>query len=156
MGEPPYENEPNEFAEKWKLLHDRYRRSDNELWKGTELERATGKMVSSSYVTAIKNGSIKDPGLKFLRAIAKAMGFPFEYWTMEVEELRERLAKGPTKLPSAVEEERGSAAGDVRAAEVVELFDRMIANNEVMVLHRPGGFTAEQRSLLQNIVNSLR
>lgn len=124
MEEPRYQNEPNEFAEKWRLLHDRYRRSDNELWKGTELERATDKKVSSSYVTAIKNGSIKDPGLKYLRAIAKAMGFPFEYWTMEVEELRERLAEGPITPPPTAEEERGGDTEDVRVADAVNLFDR--------------------------------
>lgn len=156
MEEPHQENEPNEFAEKWRLLHDRYRRPDGEPWKGTELERATDKMVSSSYLTAMKNGGIRNPGMGYLEAIAEAMGFPFEYWRMEVEELRERLAKDPVKLSPAVEEESRDVDEDIRAAEVVEFLNSMIAHHEVMILHRPGGFSEMQRSLLRRIAAHLK
>lgn len=80
-------------ARRFELLLEAYRRADGEVWKGSELARATNQRVSSSYVTAIRSGTIKQPSDKYRRAIADAMGFPFEYWFLEVGELERRLKK---------------------------------------------------------------
>ncbi len=57
-----------------------YRRPDGRDWGGQDLERATGGVVSRSYVTNLKKGRIGSPGLDKLEAIAGAMGFPPQLW----------------------------------------------------------------------------
>lgn len=80
-----------ENARRMELFLDTYRRADGEVWKGTEIHRATDQTVSSSYLTAIRKGGIKQPSDKYRRAITNAMGFPFEYWFMDVGELKRVL-----------------------------------------------------------------
>lgn len=108
-----------EHARRFELLLEAYRRADGEVWKGTEIYRATDKTVSSAYVTAMRSGAIKQPSDKYRRAIAQAMGFPFEYWFMDVDELREELrhraktSGGPKSRPNTgerrLQEERSGA-----------------------------------------------
>lgn len=57
-----------------------YRRSDGSEWGGQDLEEATGRTVTRSYVSNLKNGRIANPGLDKLEAIAGAMGFPPQLW----------------------------------------------------------------------------
>jgi transcriptional regulator with XRE-family HTH domain len=68
------------IAEKFEFLLDTYRRPDGRRWGGQELQEATGGAVTRSYVSALKNGHIANPGYDKLRAIAKAMNFPVELW----------------------------------------------------------------------------
>jgi len=63
-------------ARKFERLLDTFRREDGRRWSGIELERATGGVVTRSYVTNLRKGRIENPGMDKLAAIAKAMGFP--------------------------------------------------------------------------------
>jgi transcriptional regulator with XRE-family HTH domain len=68
------------IAEKFEFLLDAYRRPDGERWGGQELQDATGGAVTRSYVSALRNGHIENPGYDKMRAIARAMDFPVELW----------------------------------------------------------------------------
>jgi hypothetical protein len=45
-------------------LLETYRREDGGKWSGIELERATGGVVTRSYVTNLRKGRIENPGMK--------------------------------------------------------------------------------------------
>lgn len=53
-----------------------YRMSDGLERGGQDLEKATGGVVTRSYVSNLKNSRIENPGLAKLEAIAGAMDFP--------------------------------------------------------------------------------
>jgi len=59
-------------ARKFERLLDTYRREDGGKWSGIELERATGSVVTRSYVTILRKGRIDNPGMDKLAVIAKA------------------------------------------------------------------------------------
>jgi len=63
-------------APKFERLLETYRREDGRWWSGVELERATGGVVTRSYVTNLRKGRIENPGMDKLWALARAMGFP--------------------------------------------------------------------------------
>ena len=63
-------------APKFERLLETYRREDGGKWSGIELERATGGVVTRSYVTNLRKGRIENPGMDKLWALARAMGFP--------------------------------------------------------------------------------
>ena len=67
-------------ARKFERFLDTYRCPDGSRWGGANLERATGGVVTRSYVTNLRKGRIENPGYEKMRAIAKAMGFPPEAW----------------------------------------------------------------------------
>lgn len=83
----------SENAERLDLFFEAYRRADGDKWKGTELGRATNGVVSSAYVTGIRSGAIKQPSDKYRKAMSRAMNFPFSYWFMDVDELRQELRR---------------------------------------------------------------
>jgi transcriptional regulator with XRE-family HTH domain len=70
-------------AQRFERFLDTYRRPDGRRWGGAELEKATGGIVTRSYVTNLRKGRIENPGYEKMRAIAKAMGFPPELWFEE-------------------------------------------------------------------------
>jgi transcriptional regulator with XRE-family HTH domain len=70
-------------AQKFEHLLDTYRRPDGHRWTGQQLDKATGGVVTRSYVTNLRKGRIENPGYEKVRAIAKAMGFPPEMWFEE-------------------------------------------------------------------------
>ena len=70
-------------AQRFERFLDTYRRPDGQRWGGAELEKATGGIVSRSYVTNLRKGRMDNPGFEKMRAIAKAMGFPPEMWFEE-------------------------------------------------------------------------
>jgi transcriptional regulator with XRE-family HTH domain len=90
------------IAEKFEFLLGAYRRPDGRRWGGQELEDATGGAVTRSYVSALRNGHIENPGYDKMRAIAKAMNFPVELW---FEDSPARVAPGADEL-----EERATIA----------------------------------------------
>ena len=63
-------------ARKFERLLETHRRDDGGKWSGIELERATGGVVTRSYVTNLRKGRIENPGMDKLWALARAMGFP--------------------------------------------------------------------------------
>lgn len=67
-------------SERFQRLLALYRRPDGGEWGGQDLEKATGRMVTRSYVSNLKSGRIENPGLSKLEAIAGAMGFPPALW----------------------------------------------------------------------------
>ena len=81
MAEEPGDHVSERFARLLAL----YRRSDGREWGGQDLERATGGVVTRSYVANLKKGRIENPGLAKLEAIAKAMGFPPALWFGDAE-----------------------------------------------------------------------
>ena len=70
-------------AQRFERLLDTYRRPNGQRWGGAELEKATGGIVSRSYVTNLRKGRMENPGFEQMRAIAKAMGFPPQVWFEE-------------------------------------------------------------------------
>jgi transcriptional regulator with XRE-family HTH domain len=70
-------------APKFERLLETYRREDGGKWSGVELERATGGVLTRSYVSNLRKGRIENPGMDKLAAIAKAMGFPPGLWFEE-------------------------------------------------------------------------
>ena len=70
-------------AQRFERFLDTYRRPDGQRWGGAELQKATGGVVSRSYVTNLRKGRMESPGYEKMRAIAKAMGFPPEMWFEE-------------------------------------------------------------------------
>jgi transcriptional regulator with XRE-family HTH domain len=70
-------------AQKFEHLLDTYRRPDGHRWTGQQLDKATGGVVTRSYVTNLRKGRIENPGYEKMRAIAKAMSFPPELWFEE-------------------------------------------------------------------------
>jgi transcriptional regulator with XRE-family HTH domain len=70
-------------AQRFERFLETYRRPDSGRWGGAELEKATGGIVTRSYVTNLRKGRIENPGYEKMRAIAKAMGFPPEVWFEE-------------------------------------------------------------------------
>ena len=65
-------------AQKFEHLLDAYRRPDGSRWTSQQPDKATGGIVTRSYVTNLRKGRIEDLGYEKLSAIAKAMGFPPE------------------------------------------------------------------------------
>lgn len=61
-------------ARKFEHLLEICRREEGRRWSGIELERATGGVVTRSYVTNLRMGRIDNPGMDKLAAIAKATG----------------------------------------------------------------------------------
>src|ERR687897_490428 len=57
-------------AHKFERLLETYRREDGGKWSGIQLERATGCVVTRSYVTNLRKGRIENPGMDKLAAIA--------------------------------------------------------------------------------------
>ena len=63
-------------ARKFERLLETYRRGDGGTWSGIELERATGGVITRSYVTNLRKGRIENPGMDKLAALVRAMDFP--------------------------------------------------------------------------------
>lgn len=77
----------NIWAHKFEEFLQTYRRKDDgSKWTGAALERATGEVVSSRYVSALRAGRIEEPSFRKIDAISKAMGIPLEEWSVEGEE----------------------------------------------------------------------
>lgn len=68
------------ISERFRRFLAFYRRPDGREWGGQDLEEATGKAVTRSYVSNLKSGRIENPGLAKLEAISTAMGFPPALW----------------------------------------------------------------------------
>jgi transcriptional regulator with XRE-family HTH domain len=68
------------IAQKFETLLERYRHPDGRRWSGQEIDKATGGIVTRSYITNLRKGRIENPGYAKLAAMAKAMGFPVEVW----------------------------------------------------------------------------
>ncbi len=68
------------IAKKFERFLEEYPREDGSRWGGQDLERATGGVVTRSYVSILRKGGIDNPGYEKMGAIAKAMGFPPELW----------------------------------------------------------------------------
>lgn len=69
-----------QIAKKFEFLLDAYRHPNGQPWKGQEIDKATGGVVTRSYVTNLRKGRIENPGYEKLAALAKVMGFPPELW----------------------------------------------------------------------------
>src|ERR687897_2685475 len=90
------------IAQKFEALLEIYRHPDGRKWSGQEIDEATGRVVSRSYVTNLRKGRIENPGYEKMRAIAKAMGFAPEVW------FEDGLGEG---LPIGEAEESRGVAG---------------------------------------------
>ena len=70
-------------SRKFEFLLEAYPREGGRRWSGVELERATGGVLTRSYVTNLREGRIENPGMDKLAAMARAMGFPPALWFEE-------------------------------------------------------------------------
>jgi hypothetical protein len=98
-------------AQKFEILLERYRHPDGRRWSGQEIDKATGGIVTRSYITNLKKGRIENPGYEKLAAMAKAMGFPPEVWFED--------GLGKEQSIGQAEESRGVAARLKHLFEVV-------------------------------------
>jgi transcriptional regulator with XRE-family HTH domain len=87
-------------ALKFERLLEAYRHEGGGKWSGIELERATGGVVTRSYVTNLRKGRIENPGMDKLAALAKAMGFPPTQWFEE--ELPGTDGRGAAGIPTGL------------------------------------------------------
>jgi transcriptional regulator with XRE-family HTH domain len=92
------------MAQKFERLLGTYRRPDGREWSGQKIDDATGWVVTCSYITNLREGCIRNPGMEKLRAIATAMGFPQKLW---FEDCNNSL-KG---IPAVSSDERKDIAG---------------------------------------------
>ena len=67
-------------AERFERLLEAHSRPNGRQWTGAELQRATGGVVTRSYVTNLRKGRIESPGHVKMEAIARAVGFPPAMW----------------------------------------------------------------------------
>lgn len=72
-----------EWGRKFEELSDRYRRDDGSKWTGAALERATNGRASSHFVSDLRQGKVRDPGINKIHAISKAMGISLDEWFKE-------------------------------------------------------------------------
>src|SRR5919202_822377 len=84
-----------QIADKFEHFLNTYRRPDGSRWGGQDLHNATDGIVTRSYVSNLRKGRIENPGFEKLRAIAKAMNFPPELWSEDVENLGEASGTRP-------------------------------------------------------------
>ncbi len=75
-------------SERFLRLLALYRKPNGGEWGGQDLENATGRAVTRSYVANLKKGRIENPGLAKLEAISGAMGFPPALWFGDAREDR--------------------------------------------------------------------
>lgn len=68
------------WARKFEHLLELYRRDDGSKWSGAALERATGGIVNTRYVSELRRGIIKEPSFRRIHAISRAMGVPLDAW----------------------------------------------------------------------------
>jgi len=67
-------------AERFERLLGAHPRPDGRPWTGADFQRATGGVVTRSYVTNLRKGRIESPGHDKMEALAKAVGFPPALW----------------------------------------------------------------------------
>ena len=98
-------NSYTSYADKFELLLEMFPFPDREdaadpedrKWRNSELEQATRRRLSSSYLSQFRRGKIDDPSVKKLDLIALVMGFPTELWVSEPEEWAEKLRRNPRR-----------------------------------------------------------
>ncbi len=73
------------FGRQFERLADAYRKEDGSRWTPREIEEATKGFVSQPYLANLRAGRIRQPGFDKLRAISRAMDFPFSLWFEEPE-----------------------------------------------------------------------
>lgn len=71
------------MSQRLEWLLDTYRHPNGRKWSGREIYDATGGVVTRSYLSALRNDHIDNPGIEKLVAIADAVGFPRELWVRE-------------------------------------------------------------------------
>jgi transcriptional regulator with XRE-family HTH domain len=74
------------FDERFKRLLKRCRKPDGSEWMPAEIRDATNGFVNLSYISNLQAGRIRKPGLDKLKAIAEAMGFPWQLWFEDSED----------------------------------------------------------------------
>src|SRR5215218_9688806 len=75
-------------ARKFERLLETYRREDGSKWSGIELERATGGVVTRSYVTNLRKRGIENPGMNKLWALASRRWVSPALWFEEAAKSR--------------------------------------------------------------------
>ena len=68
------------FDERFKRLLKRYRKPDGSEWTPAEIRDVTNGFVNLSYISNLQAGRIRKPGLDKLKAMAEAIGFPWQLW----------------------------------------------------------------------------
>lgn len=116
------------YSKKFKIMLETLSHPDGGRWTGTKMERATGKKVSTSYFSALRDDHIDIPRADKVEAIAEAMGFPPGLWFRSLswwEEARENWVKG--RDLRAVLEEEGREAN---VSHLSLLLERLIKEHE--------------------------
>lgn len=75
-----------DIARKLERLLETFTHPDGSSWCGSEIERATNKVVSQAYFSALRKGRIGRPSAEQLKAIAEVMDFPLELWHAEFDQ----------------------------------------------------------------------
>lgn len=124
------------YAEKFERLLELFPHPDRQYdadpqrrkWKMIEIARATEGRLSSSYLSSLRTGRNKNPGMEYLDLIAHTMGFPFELWLTEPQQW-DRLLKG-AETPSGIARSAGSPdrEQDVSVSALLEQLVSSITN----------------------------
>ena len=81
------------FDERFKRLLKRYRKPDGSEWTPAEIRDATNGFVNLSYISNLQAGRIRKPGMDKLKAMAEAMGFPWQLWLEDPDDWEELAEK---------------------------------------------------------------
>jgi transcriptional regulator with XRE-family HTH domain len=103
----------NDFGDKFMRLLELYRKPDGSKWLMSEIEEATKGFVKGPYLTNLKAGRIKQPGIERLRAIAGVMDFPPELWLQNHQAWKEVSQDGADAQSAATLKQKLNALFEV-------------------------------------------
>lgn len=107
-----------DYAQRFETLLRMFLKDDGTPWKGRDFERASEGKLSSSYITALRQGNIKRPGFEALSLIARIMRFDVELWTLEAEEF-DRYTPGGSTSSSELDPRLLKALDDERRRQIL-------------------------------------
>lgn len=114
------------FSERFERFLQLYRMPDGSQWTPAGIQRATNGFVNLSYISSLRSDRIRNPGADKLRAIAEAMGFPWELWY-----------ENPRDWDAVIRRGEGE-----EEASLAELLDRLFDAVENFRTHEP--YTSEE------------
>lgn len=95
---------------------------DRRKWRMAEITEATGGELSAGYLSALRRGRNKRPGMDYLDRIASVMGFPFELWLAEPEQWSRVMTDQEARIVPPAEGTENEAGEDSYADLLEELF----------------------------------
>lgn len=137
------------YAEKFELLLERFPHPERQYhedpeqrkWKMFEIRDETRGEISVAYLSALRKGKNKRPGMKYLDLIANVMDFPIELWLSE-----------PSQWPTVSEKGdqlAGSHVPNIDDTDVNESYAGLLNHLFSSVINRKTGHTFTEGEIAQ-------